>query len=224
MEPSVGNTMPTLDLEAFAHIVAHDLGAPIRGISIHLKLLERDLDGNEAVQERIALLQDRLKRLDTMVQEVRGFSKAIVYGEHPGPTDVAEAAMAAFARMELDHELSVTGDAAVAANRLVVDAMVGELMHNAVVHDDRTEGTVRLRIDDGDPVKIIVEDDGPGLPTDPERCMEPFTKSGAFVDDGRGTGLALVRLMAEQAGGGLVLESGIQDGRGVRATLTLPRA
>ncbi len=216
--------MPSLDLEAFAHIVAHDLGAPIRGISIHLKLLERELPENAQTAERIALLQDRLRRLDTMVQQIRGFSKAIVASQDEGATPVAAAAQEAFDRLEVQHDLRIEGDAVVAANRLLVDAMVGELLRNAVVHDDRTSGTVRLRIADEDPVTIVVEDDGPGLPADTERMMEPFTKGGAFADQGRGTGLALTRLMAEQVGGSLELESGFADGRGLRATLRLPRA
>ncbi len=221
-DPTVAEPMPDLDLEAFAHVIAHDMGAPIRGISIHLKLLERELGDDPEVKQRIDLLQDRLRRLDTMVRRVREFSKAIVAQQDPGQTRVEGAVRNALDRMEATCQLEVDGDATVAANALVTDMMLGELVRNAIEHHDG-EARVTIGITDSDPVVITVEDDGPGIQY-VERAMEPFTKSGSFVEAGRGTGLALARLVAQQLGGDLELASPITDGRGTRATLRLPRA
>jgi hypothetical protein len=52
-----------------------------------------------------------------------------------------------------------------------------------------------------DEISIRVEDDGPGLPVEPERALDPFftTKSNKKT----GLGLSLFRQAAEAAGGGL---------------------
>jgi signal transduction histidine kinase len=54
-----------------------------------------------------------------------------------------------------------------------------------------------------DELSITVEDDGPGLPVEPEQALDPFytTKSNKKT----GLGLSLFRQAAEAAGGGLTV-------------------
>jgi hypothetical protein len=67
----------------------------------------------------------------------------------------------------------------------------------------------------GDELVITVEDDGPGLPVDPEQAVDPFftTKSHKKT----GLGLSLFRQAAEAAGGGLTVGRSDELG-GVRVT------
>jgi hypothetical protein len=55
----------------------------------------------------------------------------------------------------------------------------------------------------GDELRIAVEDDGPGLPVEPEQALDPFftTKSNKKT----GLGLSLFRQASEAAGGGLAV-------------------
>lgn len=55
----------------------------------------------------------------------------------------------------------------------------------------------------GDVLRIVVEDDGPGLPVEPEQALDPFftTKSNKKT----GLGLSLFRQASEAAGGGLAV-------------------
>ena len=69
-------------------------------------------------------------------------------------------------------------------------------------------------------MELEVEDSGPGL--DPEvrsRIFQPFFSTKT---SGSGLGLALVKKIAEDHGGGVTLESAA--GEGTRATLWLPAA
>ncbi|HYF14108.1 MAG TPA: PAS domain S-box protein [Phycisphaerales bacterium] len=89
----------------------------------------------------------------------------------------------------------------------------------------RGKGTVRVTVHlegGGAAVAITVEDDGPGMSEDVKRrCMEPFftTKTRALST---GLGLALVKGIADRAGGEVRLDS--EPGRGTRFTLVLPVA
>ena len=77
---------------------------------------------------------------------------------------------------------------------------------------------VALRADGGRRVVIEVRDSGPGV--DPEirdRIFEPFFSTKT---SGSGLGLALVKKIAEDHGGGVALESGGREG--TRAILWLP--
>jgi hypothetical protein len=72
---------------------------------------------------------------------------------------------------------------------------------------------------DRDLLVITVEDDGPGLPVDPEQALDPFytTKHGKRT----GLGLSLFRQQAELAGGGIELSRSQLGGLAVRARMQL---
>jgi len=72
--------------------------------------------------------------------------------------------------------------------------------------------------DGGDSVRIVVEDDGKGIPQEQrDQLFEPFqTGSG----EGLGLGLFLAKDMVTRIGGDLVLENG---GKGARFSLLLPK-
>jgi signal transduction histidine kinase len=71
-----------------------------------------------------------------------------------------------------------------------------------------------------DELSISVEDDGPGLPVEPEQALDPFFTTKA--NKKTGLGLALFRQAAEAAGGGLsVGRSKELGGVAVRAWMRL---
>jgi signal transduction histidine kinase len=92
------------------------------------------------------------------------------------------------------------------------------LLHNAVDATLETGGGVRVswRLDRGS-VEVVVQDDGPGIPS-AANLFVPFftTKPG-----GSGIGLVLCRQIAEAHGGTLTLENR-EDTHGSEARLRLP--
>jgi hypothetical protein len=71
-----------------------------------------------------------------------------------------------------------------------------------------------------DELSIRVEDDGPGLPVEPEQALDPFFTTKA--DKKTGLGLSLFRQAAEAAGGGLSMgRSGELGGASVCAWMHL---
>lgn len=101
------------------------------------------------------------------------------------------------------------------------------LAGNAVRHTREGSGLVRLQVEqaDGDHVRFVVVDDGPGIPdAERERVFERFHRvdsSRARRDGGAGLGLAIVQAIAE-AHGGYVRVSDPVDGEGARVELELP--
>ncbi len=73
---------------------------------------------------------------------------------------------------------------------------------------------------DADELTIVVEDDGPGLPTSAEQALDPFFTTKEHKKTG--LGLSLFRQAAEAAGGGLsVGRSQALGGVAVRAWMRL---
>jgi signal transduction histidine kinase len=81
-------------------------------------------------------------------------------------------------------------------------------------------------VDNGTELRIIVEDEGPGIPpADLARVTEPYYRPDASRNSetgGVGLGLSIVKDIALMHGGELLLEN--RPGGGLCVTLTLPRA
>jgi two-component system nitrogen regulation sensor histidine kinase NtrY len=74
-------------------------------------------------------------------------------------------------------------------------------------------------VDDGKTVRIVVEDNGKGLPQDGrERLTEPYMTTRS---KGTGLGLAIVKKIMEDHGGWLALDD--REGGGARISLVFPR-
>lgn len=86
---------------------------------------------------------------------------------------------------------------------------------------DLPPGWICMRlIESDDNAKIVVEDNGRGLPVEErDRLTEPYVTTRA---KGTGLGLAIVSRIVEQHGGSLVLEDR-PDGPGARAIVEIPR-
>ena len=111
------------------------------------------------------------------------------------------------------------GAAHVHANATGLRRIVDNLVTNAC-ESGASDVAVIVRHDVGPPhsVRLIVEDDGPGLPAEArERVFEPYwtTKAG-----GTGLGLAIVRRLVSDSEGTVRIDD--RDGRGTRVTVTLP--
>jgi len=93
--------------------------------------------------------------------------------------------------------------------------------------DNATFYGVRARVkveSDANEVRIIVDDDGPGIPTpDLERVFEPFVRlenSRSRETGGAGLGLAIARSIFRAHGGDVTLRNRAEGG--LRAVTSLP--
>ena len=94
-----------------------------------------------------------------------------------------------------------------------------DLIENAVTAGASRVGVEIAQETEWDMMRIVVEDNGPGLSVSAQRAMDPFytTKEGKKT----GLGLSLFRFRIEQAGGELTLGRSTLGGLAIRATLSL---
>jgi two-component system, OmpR family, sensor kinase len=101
------------------------------------------------------------------------------------------------------------------------------LLANAIEHTSPTEGVVLMRVEPAgeDCVRFVVEDDGPGIPTDQrDRVFDRFHRTDAARDrasGGAGLGLAIVDAIVKSHGGRV--RAARAAAGGARIELELPR-
>jgi signal transduction histidine kinase len=100
------------------------------------------------------------------------------------------------------------------------------LIGNAIEHTAPEVGVVRLRVETmhGGRLRLLVEDDGPGIPTEQrERVFDRFHRTDSARDrasGGTGLGLSIVRAIALAHGGDV--SAGSSPEGGARIELVLP--
>ena len=204
--------------ERFLAAVSHDLKTPVTRMRLRSELLT---DAN--------LRERTLRDLDEMQQMLGGaldFLRGKAADEAQRPIDMLallESLVDDQAELGRDIRLAAGADAVRFVGRpQALRRAIGNLVDNALKYGRRA--TLALD-DDGKLLRIVVEDEGPGIPeAELERVFEPFHRVDSSRNretGGVGLGLAIVRQIALDHGGEVTLAN--RAGGGLRAELRLPR-
>jgi signal transduction histidine kinase len=217
--------------------VSHDLRTPLTRMRLRVELvddpeLQRRLDADiDAMQSMINGVLAYLRgiedaepvqpiRMDALLSSIVDDARAL--GRDVSLAAVADGTAKGGADGTADGGAEAPPPRPFAGRLSLLRRAVTNLVDNAVTHGGRA--IVRL-VDDGRALRVVVEDDGPGIPeADLARATEPYVRldaSRSADTGGVGLGLAIVRDAASRHGGRLVLEN--RDTGGLRAIIELPR-
>jgi signal transduction histidine kinase len=103
--------------------------------------------------------------------------------------------------------------------------VLDNLISNALKYRDPDKGETRVTVSLNhlaESIELRVTDNGLGMPWDKRTAaFELFYRSAPIRNAGLGVGLAVVKLLIEQSGGSLTVESG--EGKGSNFVVSLPR-
>jgi two-component system, OmpR family, sensor histidine kinase PhoQ len=175
---------------------------------------------NEQVNRMAAIVEHQLRRAVTSGGASVGRRAVELL---PIVQDLRGALVKAHAQKDFSLEISIPSDLQFVGDRDDLMETLGNLMDNASKWcRSRVRVTAMLQagVGAGQKLRVVVEDDGPGIPAaDRARVLQ----RGARADEatpGHGLGLAMVRDMAEMYGGALAL--GDSELGGARVELRLP--
>ena len=179
-------------LEAFTSAVSHDLKNPLSVADGSLDLYRET--GREE-PELVDQAADALDRMDRLIDDLLDLAEQGRVVADPEPVDLSAVVQRALTGVgSEDVEVTVEAtDRTVRADEARLVQLVENLLDNAVAH---AEQAARVALVDGD--RLVVADDGPGVPLDErDRVFEPGYSTSS---DGRGFGLAIARDIAEAHG------------------------
>jgi len=210
----------------FVSDVAHELRTPLTALTTSADVLEAHSDGLDDHGRRAArLLVVESRRLAALVEDLMEISRldAKVAPMEWEPVELAAVVAGALDLRGWRHrvELRAEGEAATWGDRRRLDAIVGNLVGNALAH-----GRMPVRVEVGagdDEVTVAVHDSGPGIaPEHAAHLFERFYKAdpARSRSSGSGLGLAIARENARLHEGEVSITSPPE--RGTTFTLTLP--
>jgi signal transduction histidine kinase len=197
--------------------IGHDLRTPLASLRIRAENM-----GPEEERERLVAT---LGEMHATLEDILVLARTGRSSEAARPVDVAALAEAVTEELrDLGRAVEFTGGerAVLAVRPNLLRRALRNLADNAVAYG----GGAQLRVEqDGEAVRLVVEDDGPGIPR--ERIadvLEPFRRleeSRSRESGGAGLGLAIAQAVAAAHDGFLSLENRPEGG--LRAVIRLPR-
>jgi signal transduction histidine kinase len=212
-------------------IVAHDLRAPITGISLSAQLLRRRVGAGE--QERVASILRGVEQANRLIQDLLDVARMeagqLVVArrrEVAGPLvrECTEAHRGLAEARSLSVQVEMSDDLPpIDADRSRFLQILSNLLGNAIKFTP-VGGRVTVRVEpQGEMVRFSVHDTGPGIaPEDLSHVFESFWQARKGGREGAGLGLAIARGLVEAHGGRIWVES--TPGRGSAFYFTLPVA
>lgn len=232
-------------IEAFAADVAHEIKNPLTSIRSALETLP--LVRTDAQREKLTtLLQQDVRRLDRLITDISNASRldAELNRDRPRPIDLTvllSEIVGVYEAGRKPGEARVVFDPPAGGHAVVVgrDGPLGQVFRNLIDNArsfSPADGVVRVTLarDDLDgarPVRVRVDDDGPGIPPENlETVFERFYTSrprGTAFGTNSGLGLSIVRQIVEAHGGRVWAANRTEaDGgvAGARLEVALPAA
>lgn len=205
------------ELDAYAHIVSHDLRSPLAAVALANAILRDMLDeeDEQVIKKEIAESTGSIERGIKRAHElIRGLLKLAESGQKPEEVldlEISEVVGDVLEERAADIErngVKVLLDADLGrlrANRTQIYQLFSNLIGNTIRHNDSPEPVTEVRyLGRGDGSQVyIVRDNSSGLSDEVlENLFKPFYRSGTRSDTG--IGLAIVKKIVEVYGGEIV--------------------
>ncbi|MFJ3667121.1 ATP-binding protein [Streptomyces sp. NPDC090106] len=227
-----------LDLDSFAHVTAHDLKEPLRGIANTATFVLEDageaLDGTSV--RRLETIRRLAARMDDLLNSLLHYSRmgrAGLRRDHLDLDEVLDAALEVAGPRLAENGVAVVRPPALpriwADRERLYEILVNLLVNAAKYADDRRDRRVQIAMEDAVPpgsdsavTALVVRDNGIGIPGERQaEVFELFRRLHGPGEHGGGTGvgLAVVKRIVDQHDGLLWLLS--EPGSGSAFYLTL---
>ncbi|MEM7622494.1 MAG: PAS domain-containing protein [Planctomycetota bacterium] len=230
------------DLERFVYTASHDLKSPLVSIIGFMNYMIEDMEAGDTSQlgdyaSRVRAAADRMRR---SIDDLLEYSRVGQVPGEPQQLDVGEVAEAVVSELRPRLEGTgvacrvSTGDAAVWLDWTQLAQIITNLVDNAIKYacdGEAPEILITAHEAGQGMVVLCVDDNGPGIaPEYREKAFGLFERLNSG-SEGSGVGLAIVRRLAEDAGGRAWIEDDRDDDNrdakaspGTRVRVMLPAA
>jgi signal transduction histidine kinase len=195
------------ELDQFAHVVSHDLKAPLRGIDNVLTWIDEDLgpEISPKMREYLGLIKGRVNRSENLIQGMLSYARV---GKEKAVTEevnlnqmvqeIWESLSSPGTRLSVPRPLPV-----LQAEKVPLMQVFSNLISNAVKYHDKPQGEITVYHEDrGTHYEFFVKDNGPGISKNYHGkifvIFQTLQERDSF--ESTGVGLAIVKKILDTRG------------------------
>jgi two-component system sensor kinase FixL len=217
------------ELRSFAHVIAHDLKSPLRGIgSIADRLIRTNSNLNSEGKDQLRLLIIRVKRMSDFIDGILRYSEIGHVFEQQETVDVNSLVTEIISEMAIPEHFHIITEnlPTIHFERLRFKQILQNLISNAVKYADKPKPVIKINcVDDGAFWKFSIADNGCGIKEQYfGKIFEIFqTLASRDKTESTGIGLTIVKKIVETCGGKVWVTSKPGEGSTFFFTLSKQR-
>jgi signal transduction histidine kinase len=215
------------ELNQFAHIVSHDLKAPLRGIENVIRWIEEDKhELNRDIRNYLSMIKSRAKRMENFIEGILALSRIDKINSEVSPVNVEQLLndVVDLLNPPSGIKIHIGKMPVVKTEKIYLHQVFQNLIGNAIKYHNKPDGNIWIKYSDaGDFYRFSIKDDGPGI--DPEyhdkifMVFQTLQERDAF--ESTGIGLSIVKKVIEKKHGTIAVISGL--GNGAEFIFTWPK-
>ncbi|UPT65271.1 MAG: PAS domain S-box protein [Sphingobacteriales bacterium JAD_PAG50586_3] len=217
------------ELDQYAHIVSHDLKAPLRAINNLSTWIEEDLGEivNEGAKKNFEMMRGRIHRMEMLINGILEYSRAGRQHSKPEVFNTYEMVkdIVSVLSPSEDYTFTIQSDMPeIESDRLKIEQVFSNFISNAIKYNHNPNPEIKIGFKDSDTrYTFFVQDNGPGIDAEyHEKIFVIFqTLNARDKVESTGVGLAIVKKIVEEAGGNVWIESEV--GKGATFFFNVPK-
>lgn len=203
-------------LERFMYIVAHDLKSPLAGIAGLLEIIKQDprIGEFEELKSYLDLMSDASAHLKGMISSILDYSRKNEGDQAAESVNVYEMVTQLVQLLFPPRHITISVQRAlptIVTHKFKLQQIFQNLISNAIKYCDKEEGRIAIsHVDDGEFIRFYVKDNGPGIKEEDQRRIFNLFETAdnkSSGDDSTGVGLNITKMLVEEQGGKLGVES-----------------
>lgn len=214
------------ELDQFAHIVSHDMKAPLRGIDNVVSWIEEDHkeELSPKVSEYMELIKSRVSRGENLIQGLLTYARI---GKGNSITEEVDVGLLVHEVLEnyilrSDFRLKIAPNLPrLRTNKVLLFQVFSNLVGNAIKHNDKEKGYLHIYHKDHEThYEFFIEDNGPGISKQYHdkifMIFQTLKERDSF--ESTGVGLAIVKKILDSRNEKIAIDS--EQGRGTLFSFT----
>lgn len=198
------------NLENFAHIVSHDLKAPLTGINTVLSWMQRkELD--DELEGFTSLMKERVEKMYALIEGIISYSKVSKSTEEKTLINVEDIIDETIQFLHVPLHITIEKEGKfpyIYINKAKFMQVFNNLLDNAIRHNDKEAGLIKISVSEDDEFyHFTVYDNGEGIEEKYFSKVFQIFNSLTQRANSTGIGLSLVKKIIEQAGGKISVQS-----------------
>jgi PAS domain S-box-containing protein len=218
------------ELNDFAHIVSHDLKAPLRGIKMVADWITEDYADklDEKGQEQLGLLSKQVNRMYSLIEGILKYSKAGHVNNQIEKINLDDFIPQIISMLPTPVNIDIIIDGklpVIEYEKTQITQVFQNLLSNAIKYMDKPQGHIRIGCveEEDNTWTFSITDNGPGIDKENHEKIFQIFQTLKSQDDieSTGIGLSLVKKIVETYGGTVWVES--EPGQGSTFYFTVPK-
>lgn len=203
-------------LERFVFIVSHDLKAPLNSIIMLTNMLKKNMKVSDDTDllGLVNIIDTSSVRLSDMIKSILEYSRSSISNQIIEEVDVYKLVSEIVTALYLpdNFKVIIQKDLPLMKTRKIkLQQVFQNLFSNSIKYNDKAEPQIEIGVTDkGNLFEFFVKDNGPGISKqDQKRIFELFetTKNQSSADSSTGIGLNLLKVLVEEQGGKIWVNS-----------------